>query len=470
MKQFLALCAGLVLSTGVLAQIDSSFAAILQSEIDSRRTAAGITGIEFTIILDGGCRWTTTSGLGASGNPIDTSLYFTIGSVSKSMTASLILLLQEDGLLDIDDPIGMHIDTDELLYVDSTETIRQLLNHTSTISNNWGDNPTTPLWQAVWADRDSVWSWRDALDSVYMLPKVSNPNRNHNYNAFTTYSILGMIIEEVSGNTYEQEAQTRLFTPLGMSNSVIFTNGLSMSQLNGVYANGQDRSTWSHTSYLTTRGGGGSWAGNSSDAATFIRALHTGQVISASNLADMHTKVDNAPVVLPGTCNGTVEVNYGLGTNIWEFRGADTSIYYGHGGNGLGMNILMHSADYGYTMAILGNDFEKVNEVGLMSIELGCVIENALSSYSCSIGSEEWEQSFFMAYPNPGSDVLNVNWGTDIQNGEVLILSNSGETVYSSTVHGIRTEINTAGLPMGVYIIQLNDGKHIRTSRWIKAE
>ncbi len=119
---------------------------------------------------------------------------------------------------------------------------------------------------------------------------MPNPNREHRYNAYTGYAILSLIIEEVTGNPYEVEVQNRVFTPIGLTHAIIPVNSMSMNQINGVYNNGQDRSSWSHDSYLTTRSGGGFWMANSLDAATFMHELHTGNVISPVNQAKYVSK------------------------------------------------------------------------------------------------------------------------------------------------------------------------------------
>lgn len=73
MKAFYSIIESFVICVAASAQIDSAFESLLQSKLDARRNAIGFPGLEFTIILNGGCAWTTISGTGSTGAPVDAS-------------------------------------------------------------------------------------------------------------------------------------------------------------------------------------------------------------------------------------------------------------------------------------------------------------------------------------------------------------------------------------------------------------
>lgn len=112
---------------------------------------------------------------------------FFLGSVSKSFTAVCIMQLSEQGKIDLNDNISTYLpdsfDGDKI-------TIRQLLNHTSGL----GEHQT--------------------LENY----KVINEQEVHNY-ANVNYSLLGEIIEIVSGKSYNDYITENLFEPLQLSNT-----------------------------------------------------------------------------------------------------------------------------------------------------------------------------------------------------------------------------------------------------------
>jgi CubicO group peptidase (beta-lactamase class C family) len=129
-----------------------------------------------------------------------------IGSISKQFTAAAILLLQEQGKLSIDDPVGKYVSG---LARGNDVTIRQILSHTSGYQDYWPQDyvmvgmlkPTT-AGQIL-----DVWA-RRALDF--------EPGSKWQYSN-TNYVIAGMIVDKVAGEPLWQLLGRRVFTPLGMT-------------------------------------------------------------------------------------------------------------------------------------------------------------------------------------------------------------------------------------------------------------
>ncbi len=144
--------------------------------------------------------------------PINPTTSFQLASISKTFTASAVLMLQEDSLLDIDDPVQRHIPTFPYEQI----TIRQLLNHTSGLQNymyqvehHW-KKPALP-------------SNEDVLDLFLRHPRPLDftPGARFAYSN-TGYAFLGLLIERVSGKRYPDFIRDRIFTPLGMDNSYVY--------------------------------------------------------------------------------------------------------------------------------------------------------------------------------------------------------------------------------------------------------
>jgi CubicO group peptidase (beta-lactamase class C family) len=152
---------------------------------------------------------------------------FMLASVTKTVVATLILQLVEDGALDLDVDVGVQAPV--LARVrnpsspDAVITPRMLLTHTSTLY----DVPAT--FDATWATSgDSPVAMRDFVagyfdpDSVYSGgADMWWPNEPGQFSCYSNMGmgVLGVLAEEVSGLSLEELAQTRIFQPLGMTHT-----------------------------------------------------------------------------------------------------------------------------------------------------------------------------------------------------------------------------------------------------------
>jgi CubicO group peptidase (beta-lactamase class C family) len=135
---------------------------------------------------------------------------FRLGSITKQFTAMLIMQLVEDGKLKLDIPISAYI-PDYPKEKGEKITIHYLLTHTSGIPNytdlpSFGKIMRDPLKPI------------DLIKTFWDLPLDFEPGARFNYSN-SGYIVLGYIIEEVSGKTYEDELKEKIFEPLNMKNS-----------------------------------------------------------------------------------------------------------------------------------------------------------------------------------------------------------------------------------------------------------
>ncbi len=143
------------------------------------------------------------------GVKIEPHMVFRLGSISKQFTATAILLLEEAGKLSLDDSITTYL-PDYPMH-GRTITIEHLLRHTSGIANY-----TALPWFESNQRRDLS---LDELIAVFKNePPDFGPGEKWNYSN-SGYILLGAIIEKVSGLSYEQFLQDRIFGPLGMGHS-----------------------------------------------------------------------------------------------------------------------------------------------------------------------------------------------------------------------------------------------------------
>jgi CubicO group peptidase (beta-lactamase class C family) len=136
---------------------------------------------------------------------------FRIGSVTKQFTAALVLQLVEEGKIKLDGKITDYL-TDYRKDTGDKVTIHQLLNHTSGI-------PSYTNRPGFFAEFS-----RDPYNITDFVKKFASgdleyePGSKYSYNN-SGYSLLGAIIEKVTGKSYETVLTERIFKPLGMTNS-----------------------------------------------------------------------------------------------------------------------------------------------------------------------------------------------------------------------------------------------------------
>jgi CubicO group peptidase (beta-lactamase class C family) len=142
------------------------------------------------------------------GVPIRTSSVFDIASVSKQFGAFAVALLEADGLLSADDEVHRHIP--ELPDFGRPITLRHLVHHTSGI-RDW---PGT-LAMAGW-DYQDVMSFEQILRMAFHQKDLNfDPGAEYAYSN-TGYNLLAETVARVSGMSFREFCQDRIFGPLGM--------------------------------------------------------------------------------------------------------------------------------------------------------------------------------------------------------------------------------------------------------------
>ncbi|MDP2915110.1 MAG: serine hydrolase domain-containing protein [Candidatus Aminicenantes bacterium] len=135
---------------------------------------------------------------------------FESGSVAKQFTAAAIALLVQDGKLSLDDPVRKHIP--ELPDFGTPILIRHFLNHTSGLRSQW------PLLSLAGRPPGlAVHSNDEILELVGRMKELNfKPGDEFLYNN-TGYTLLGVVVQRVSGKSLAEFSRERLFTPLGMT-------------------------------------------------------------------------------------------------------------------------------------------------------------------------------------------------------------------------------------------------------------
>ena len=218
-----------------------------------------------------------------SKTPITSSTIFNTGSISKTVVANGILILEEQGKLSIEDPLSKHFTDFENPEVIQNIKIKHLLAHNSGL----------PDARNVSNNRDHYLTAKDRgnWDPLKKINKLNfNPGERFQYSN-PAFNGLALIIENVSGQPWQDFVQAHIFDPSGMTRSKI-TNG---SYPSDDVAHGYDfrNEKWVENDYgefptFAAAGNGGVWC-SIEDLIKYEEALQSNQFISSLSLEKSRT-------------------------------------------------------------------------------------------------------------------------------------------------------------------------------------
>ncbi|MDM7922365.1 MAG: serine hydrolase [Pyrinomonadaceae bacterium] len=143
-------------------------------------------------------------------SPIKPDTKFRIGSVTKQFTAALVLMLQEEGKLNVQDPVCKYLDPCPEAW--QPVTIHHLLSMSSGITSI----TSLPNWRNELRFKDLTPA--EVIAMTGPLPLKAKPGDAYEYSN-TNYIVLGTIVEKLSGKTYEQFLTERIIKPLGLKDT-----------------------------------------------------------------------------------------------------------------------------------------------------------------------------------------------------------------------------------------------------------
>ncbi len=270
--------------------------------------------------------------------PITCDTRFRIGSITKQFTAAAILKLQEEGKLDVNDPISKYFPD----WPKGREvTLRHLLTHSSGIHNF----TAKPGFQTNVTVATSL----EALVSSFKNdPYDFIPGEQFRY-CNSGYVLLGAVIEKVSGETYASFLRKTFFKPLGMKNTGVYPSGASLTNeaLGYSYENGSVRRSvdWN----MSNVAGAGNLYSTARDLYLWNEALFGGRVLSATSLQAAFT----VGVLAGDDPSHPEDAGYGYGWTIDRLNGARE---ISHGGELAGFgSYLLRLPEYKLTVVVLLN-------------------------------------------------------------------------------------------------------------------
>ena len=147
-----------------------------------------------------------------TGCPVTTDALFLPGSIGKVYTATIVLMLADEGLIDLDRPVRSYLPDFEVRdpHARDSVTVRDLLTHTSGFD---GD-----VFLDTGRGDDALSRY---ITGIADLPQICDPGKIWSYSN-SGYSVLGRLIEVVADTVYEEALRDRLLAPLGLQHSVVF--------------------------------------------------------------------------------------------------------------------------------------------------------------------------------------------------------------------------------------------------------
>ncbi len=201
-------------------EVDPVLAASLQALLDEHVSFSADPGMTLAVGLSDGAWWAGASGVRdlRTDAPMEPDSGFRVGSNTKPFVATLVLLLVDVGVIGLDNPLSRYLDG----YPQWGDiTIRQLLGMQSGIP----DYLTDPaLMLDFVADPSTAKTPQQILAYGKDQPLLYEPGTNGTYSN-SNYLLLGLVIEEVAGDTLDHLIQARITGPLGLDHTFLDMTG-----------------------------------------------------------------------------------------------------------------------------------------------------------------------------------------------------------------------------------------------------
>jgi CubicO group peptidase (beta-lactamase class C family) len=171
---------------------------------------AHLKAVIVRVTVDGEEIVTAAEGESMTGVPATTDMHFRNGAVAISYVSTLLLQLVDEKKMRLDDKLSMYLP--DLPHADEV-TIQQLAQMTSGYQDFVLGNDEFA--QIAYADVFKAWTTEEQLALAIDKPLWYEPGTNWDY-AHTNYVILGLVLEEVTGQSLEDALQERVLDPLGL--------------------------------------------------------------------------------------------------------------------------------------------------------------------------------------------------------------------------------------------------------------
>ncbi|MBP1995427.1 serine hydrolase domain-containing protein [Paenibacillus eucommiae] len=276
-----------------------------------------------------------------------TKTKFRIGSITKTFTAVSVLQLVQKGKLNLDDPVSKYFpnqkDGDKI-------TVHHLLTHTSGIPN-YTDDPHMLEWSAQPSSPEKL------IERFSQNDLEFPPGEQYKYSN-SGYVLLGSILEQISGQSYELYLKEHIFEPLGMKDSGLDTPGCILDFRASGYHLSENGSLLNAPFFDPSNAySAGAIISTIEDMHIWDQTLHTEKLLKKSFIDQMFTPV-----------KGEHDYMYGYG---WIIQDTPFGKLVAHSGGIPGFSsVLIRFLDNGVCVHVLSNILQDVSEIGKKIAEI----------------------------------------------------------------------------------------------------
>jgi len=274
-------------------------------ELFSQFDKEGTPGATVAIVQDGEIIYKQGYGLANMEYDIPNtpSTIFHIASVSKQFTCFAAMLLVEEGKISLNDDVRKYIP--EVPDFGKTITLRHLANHTSGLRDQW--------------NLLALGGWRldDVITKEHVMKLVEkqealnfDPGEEYYY-CNTGYTLLAEVVSRVSGKSFAEFTQERIFEPLGMESTLFYDDHQKIVP-NRAYSYGRNGRKYNKAVLSYANVGATSLFTTVEDLALWADNFEAATIGNANTMKEMHTQ---------GILNNGDTISYALGQVIDKYRG-----------------------------------------------------------------------------------------------------------------------------------------------------
>lgn len=296
-------------------------AAMLQDTLNTYVQQVGnVKGMSAGVYIPGQGIWTGVTGISHTGQPINAGMRMGIASNTKLFVAAILLKLAENNIISLNDPLSRWLPT--YPNVNPAITIRQLLNHSSGVSD--------PIFTSPWMDTINANPTR-VFTPAEVLSWLGAPlfpaGTSYGYSN-VNYILAGMIAKNATGFTMSRLIRDSILTPLNMDSTFYDVEEPASGTIAHRWWNLIDYHDTSRVGLNSAGGCSGSMFSTAAEMLQWYNALLTGQIIKQSSLSQLTSFI----------ATGSPTYQYGLGIS----RETTQSLtYWGHGGSTWGYRSKM---------------------------------------------------------------------------------------------------------------------------------
>lgn len=333
--------------------------------------------------------------------PTPEDAIYEIGSVTKQFTSVGLLQAQAEGLVDLDADMSTYLP--DFPTQGNSITVRELLDHTSGIRGYTEMAAARPYFVRRVP--------RDTLLALIGEHPFDFPTGEHEIYNNSAYYLAGMILEEVTGTTYEDYVEQRIFAELGMDRSHYCSETeIQKGKVDGydVGENGLGNKGFivHNVPYAA-----GSLCSSARDLAAWLGALHGGEVLDDDAYAQLTE---------PGDLNDGTKIRYALGLATSDILG-HRALHHGGGINGF-LTESLHLVDEDLTVVVLVNTAGPPGPTALAEQIVEVMVGDATPEPMTFDGDLAWFEGTYSGPARAGQAALRIAADGDVLTATAVMM------------------------------------------------